>query len=107
MLNINESMWRDSAPAANLAKQANAWGSAPEMGIPRRTQFPNSNSAAEMTPNGTGNAPVAPGEAAPVAPGNRLKFMFNADELPDSLLYGGHQKIHLEDAMERLNIVSF
>ena len=112
MLNINESMWRDSAPST-VKPVPNAWASGPEMHtIPKRGQFvpPNSEPTNGSTVPGKPVVPVNSGpnvggpEGNPNA-GPRLNFMFNREDIPDSLLYGGHPKMGLEDAMERLNMV--
>ena len=119
MLNINESMWRDSATTTTMAKTPNAWGTSNDMAIPRRNQFstansnngdPGSNPGPAINTNGvsgpTSTGPAVVGAGGPGGPaGERLKFMFSAD---DEILFGGpSQKIAgLEDAMDRLNMVS-
>ena len=132
MLNINESMWsRDSATTTTMAKTPNAWGNATtEMAIPRRGQFSTANSnnvdpsnpgsaintngvASTVSSGHTATAPVVgvgpEGPGVPGGPaGGRLKFMFSPEDMTESVLFGGpSQKIGLEDAMERLNMVSY
>ena len=123
MLNINESMWRDSATTTTMAKTPNAWGTSNDMAIPRRNQFstansnnvdPGSNPGPAINTNGvTGPASSGPPGVGPGGPGGpageRLKFMFSADDMTESVLFGGPtQKIAgLEDAMDRLNMVIY
>ena len=99
MLNINEGMWRDSATTASMAKP-NAWGN-PDMAITRRAaQF---NSSENLENPGSATTPVSSSEA-------RLKFMFSQtpEDMAETVLFsGGAPKIAgLEDAMERLSMVS-
>ena len=104
MLNINETnMWRDSSAATSIAKPPNAWG---------RTQFPG-NSGPEVQPGGPGNntngghIPSSNTAASSGGPSrdNRLSFgqMFTPEDMAETVLFGAKG---LEDAMERLNIVS-
>ena len=96
MLNINESMWRDSATTASMAKP-NAWGN-PDMALTRRGQF----NSSENLENPSATTPVPASEAA------RLKFMFTPEDMAETVLFsGGAPKIGgLEGAMERLSMVS-
>ena len=122
MLNINESMWRDSTTTTTMAKTPNAWGTSNDMAIPRRNQFstansnnvdPGSNPGPAINTNGVSGPastgpPVVGVAGVPGGPaGERLKFMFSADEMTESVLFGGpSQKIvGIEDAMDRLNMV--
>ena len=102
MLNINEGMWRDSATTASMAKP-NAWGN-PDMAITRRAaQF---NSSENLENPGSATTPVS----ATSSDASRLKFMFSQtpEDMAETVLFsGGAPKIAgLEDAMERLSMVS-
>ena len=102
MLNINEGMWRDSATTASMAKP-NAWGN-PDMAITRRAaQF---NSSENLENPGSATTPVS----ATSSEASRLKFMFSQtpEDMAETVLFsGGAPKIAgLEDAMERLSMVS-
>ena len=102
MLNINESMWRDSATTASMAKP-NAWGN-PDMAITRRAQF----NSSENLENPTATTPSASASASEASA--RLKFMFpTPEDMAETVLFsGGAPKMGhgLEDAMERLSMVS-
>ena len=102
MLNYNESMWRDSATStSSMAKPtANAWA------LERIGQNPavtNGQPQANKPPGGP--PPPSAAEATGVPPGGSFKFVFSEDA---AVLFGGPpQKIGgLEDAMERLSMVS-
>lgn len=118
MLNINESMWRDSASAAaSMTKgpPTNAWGTTDMALQSRRSQFSsggggnvsnNENPGAAINTNG-GSSNNAASSAANES--GRLKFMFSPEDMTETVLFGGppSQKIGgLEDAMERLSMVS-
>lgn len=101
MLNINESMWRDSATTASMAKP-NAWGN-PDMAITRRAQF----NSSENLENPTATTPSATASASEASA--RIKFMFTPEDMAETVLFsGGAPKMGhgLEDAMERLSMVS-
>ena len=101
MLNINESMWRDSATTASMAKP-NAWGN-PDMGSALTRRSAGQFNSSENLENPSATTPVpAASEAA------RLKFMFTPEDMAETVLFsGGASKIGgLEDAMERLSMVS-
>ena len=108
MLNINEAnMWRDSSVAAtSIAKPPNAWG---------RSQFQSGNGGPEVGQPGSGNntngshipsSNNAASSGGPTSRDNRLSFgqMFTPEDMAETVLFGAKG---LEDAMERLNIVSF
>ena len=99
MLNINESMWRDSATTASMAKP-NAWGN-PDMSLARRAAGGQFNSSENLeNPSATTPVPTAASEAA------RLKFMFTHEDMAETVLFsGGASKMGLEDAMKGLTLV--
>ena len=111
MLNINEaSMWRDTSASTSITKP-NAWGNPSD--ISRRSQLINEQPPGGGHPGGGGtntNGGHIPSSSATsvansVGPDGRLPFgrMFAADDMAENL-FG--PKGTLEDAMERLHIVS-
>lgn len=113
MLNINESMWRDSASGASMTKAGtNAWGTTDMALQSRRSQF-SSGSSSSNNETGSGvnsNGGSVSGNNAVAGSDPRLKFMFSPEDMTETVLFGGpaSQKIGtgLEDAMERLSMVS-
>ena len=107
MLNINESMWRDSATTTTMAKTPNAWGTSNDMTIPRNgVSGPPTSGGPPVVGAGGSEGPGGPGGPAG---GGHLKFMFSPEDMTESVLFGGpSQKIAgLEVAMERLNMVRY
>lgn len=104
MLNINESMWRDSATTTSSMTKptTNAWA------LDRIGQNPAVTNGPPQTnkpPGGPPPSAVAEAASAGPSPGG-FKFVFS--EPTGAVLFGGPpQKIGgLEDAMERLSMVS-
>ena len=101
-------MWRDTSASTSISKP-NAWGNASD--ISRRSQLINEQPPGGGHPGGTntngGHIPSssATSVANSVGPDGRLPFgrMFAADDMAENL-FG--PKGTLEDAMERLHIVS-